>query len=120
LLFDPVRRAGSAGMPAGRGVRRYSYFRANPEGFKLNEWNGSLARSVTDWFGIEGDFGGHRVPGVDTDRHPLMIGPKLACRTGSITPFAPLPIGAGADVNVSGLVALRVAQADYRGGGTSE
>jgi len=74
-----------------------------------------LAPNAADWFGVKGDFSGHGVPRVDIDRHPFRIGPKLAYRAGSITPFAPLPTGAGAHVNVSGLVAMRVAQADYRG-----
>jgi opacity protein-like surface antigen len=125
----------------------YSYLRANPEEFNLNGWNGSVTGNVTNWFGIEGDFSGHygrfldefgrRIPGVHINEHTFMIGPRLAYRAGSITPFAHFliggaragtrdvdfgntedwalatVIGAGVDINLSKSVAVRVAQADW-------
>jgi hypothetical protein len=124
----------------------YSYLRTNPDGFNLNGWNASVTGNITDWFGIEGDFSGQyghpkdefgSIPEFKIDHHTFMVGPKLSYRTGSITPFAHLligaaragtreagygstsdwalatVIGAGVDIDISKMVAIRVAQADW-------
>ncbi len=121
----------------------YSYLRANPEELNLNGWNASFAGNLTDWFGVEADFSGHYASpnefpfsGVDINHYTFMGGPKLALRSGPITPFAHFLIGAaragtsefgastsdyalaaaiggGIDFNLSSVVAVRVFQADY-------
>jgi opacity protein-like surface antigen len=126
----------------------YSYLRVNPDGLNLNGWNASVTGNITDWFGIEGDFSGHyghprdvfgSISDIKIDHHTFMVGPKLAYRAGSITPFAHFligtaragsrefgfgfgstsdwalatVIGAGVDIDISKSVAVRVAQADW-------
>ena len=81
----------------------YAYLRANPEGFNLHGWNASVAGSITDWFGVEGDLSGHyghpsdrfgSIPGIDIDQYTFMGGPRLAYRAGPVVPFAHFLIGA--------------------------
>ena len=147
LLAIPFAAFAQPEYPPAEVFGGYSYLKANPEDFNLNGWNASVAGNVTDWFGIEGDFSGHyghplddfgrSIPGVHIDQHTFMIGPRLAYRAGSITPFGHFLIGAaragtrddmlgntsdwalatiigaGVDINLSRSVALRVAQADW-------
>lgn len=146
IFTVPFSAVAQPEYPSAEVLAGYSYFRANPEQFNLNGWNASVAGNITDWFGVEWDFGGHyghptdrfgRIPGIRIDHHTFMVGPKLAYRAGSITPFAHFLIGAaragtrdvdfgntsdwalatvvgaGVDINLSRTVALRVAQADY-------
>ena len=37
----------------------YSYFRADPVGFNLNGFEGSLSGNISPWFGVVGDISGH-------------------------------------------------------------
>jgi opacity protein-like surface antigen len=147
ILLVPFAAMAQPEYPPAEVFGGYSYLRANPDEFNLNGWNASATGNVTDWFGIEGDFSGHygrpldafgrRIPGVHIDQHTFMVGPKLAYRAGSITPFAHFligaaragtrdelfgntsdwalttVIGAGVDVNLSKSIAVRVAQADW-------
>lgn len=146
LLAIPFAAMAQPEYPPAEVFGGYSYLRANPEGFNLNGWNASVAGNITDWFGIEGDFSGHyghpkdefgSIPDFNINQHTFMIGPKLAYRAGSITPFAHFLIGAaragshevgfrstsdwalstviggGVDIDVSKSVAIRVAQADW-------
>src|SRR5512146_3252119 len=97
LLAVPFAAMAQPEYPAAEVFGGYSYFRENPEEFNLNGWNASVTGNVTDWFGIEGDFSGHygrmldefgfAIPGVHINNYTVMVGPKLAYRAGSITPF---------------------------------
>jgi hypothetical protein len=147
MLVVPFAALAQSDYPAAEVFGGYSYFRANPEGFNLNGWNASVAGNITNWFGLQWDFSGHygrptdqfgdRIPGVHIDHHTFMMGPKLAYRAGTVTPFAHLligaaragtrdvlygktydwalatVIGAGVDIDISPAVALRMAQVDY-------
>jgi len=147
LLAVPFAAMAQPEYPPAEVFGGYSYFRANPEGFNLHGWNASVTGNITHWFGIEGDVSGHygspsdrfgTIPGIDIDQYNFLAGPRLAYRTGSITPFAHFLIGAaragthdeffddtttdwalatviggGLDINVSRSLAIRVAQADW-------
>ncbi len=147
VLMVPLVATAQPEYPPAEVFGGYSYLRANPEEFNLNGWNASVTGNVTDWFGIEGDFSGHyghpsdefgTIRDIFINQHTFMVGPKLAYRAGSITPFAHFLIGGaragtrndidftrfsdwalatvvggGVDINLSRSVAVRVAQADW-------
>ncbi len=147
ILSVPFAAMAQPGYPPVEVFGGYSYFRANPEEFNLNGWNASIAGNVTNWFGIQWDFSGHyghptdqfgrSISGIHIDNYTFMMGPRLAYRAGSFTPFAHFLLGAaragtrdvsfgntsdwalaaviggGVDLNVSRSVAVRMAQVDY-------
>lgn len=145
LLLLPMAALAQPEFPRAEVFAGYSYFRANPDGLNLNGWNGSVTGNINHWLGVEGDFSGHygsprvfgfSVPFVDINSHTIMVGPRVAYRSGSITPFAHFLVGAaragtsgfgasisdsafaaamggGIDFHLSRSVAVRAIQADY-------
>jgi hypothetical protein len=145
VFLAPLAVAAQDEYPRAEVFGGYSYFRANPDGSNLNGWDASVAINLTNWFGVEGDFSGHygspevfgfNIPFVDINSYTFMAGPKLAYRSGLVTPFAHFLIGAarastgafgvsvsdsalatvvggGIDINLNRSIAIRAIQADY-------
>ncbi len=69
----------------------YSYLRVSDQGSSanFNGGSGSLSYNLTPWLGVVGDFGGYHWSsnGVDANVVTYMGGPKIAYRSGRITPF---------------------------------
>lgn len=154
LVLVPCAMA-AEGAPKAEVYGGYSFFRADDAvsgysnrltSLNLHGWGASVAGNLTDWFGVVGDFSGHygspkvfrfQIPGVDTNVHTFMAGPKISFRSGSaFTPFGQALIGAtrasagtfgfgvadhalsaalggGLDIRVSDSIAIRAIQADY-------
>jgi len=77
----------------------YSYVRVNPgfgfSGQNLNGGSGSLAYNFNSWLGAVADFGGYHwsQSGVDATVVSYLFGPKIAFRSGPVTPFAQVLFG---------------------------
>jgi len=69
----------------------YSYLRVSDQGSSsnFNGGSGSLSYNLAPWLGVVGDFGGYHWSsnGVDANVVSYMGGPKIAYRSGRITPF---------------------------------
>jgi hypothetical protein len=98
----PMTAAAQQHFPRVEAFGGYSYFRANPEGFNLNGWTGSITGNLTDWFGITGDLSGHygrpKFSGIiiqdhDINSHTFLFGPKMSLRGGRMTPFTHFMVG---------------------------
>ena len=95
--------AQNADYPKFEAFGGYSFFRANPEDFNLNGWNGQITGNLSEWFGLTFDIAGHYghpedifgegIDTIDIDQHTFMGGPKLTYRTGRFAPFAQFLIG---------------------------
>jgi len=85
----------------------YSYLRVNPgfgaPGLNFNGGSGSIAYNFTPWLGGVADFGGYHWSnfGEDATAVSYLFGPKVAFRTGPVTPFAQVLFG-GARLSGSG------------------
>lgn len=119
----------------------YSYVRANASGtgFNLNGGSASVSFNPTSSLGIVTDFGGYHVGNiggfsVDGNVYSYMFGPKLALRSGRVTPFVhalfggahategtfgvsenafAMALGGGLDVNATDHIGIRLIQAEY-------
>jgi opacity protein-like surface antigen len=117
LLFASAASAQDEG-PKAEIFAGYSYGRVNPgfgiPGFNMNGGSASVSFNPTSSLGIVADFGGYHtgnisgVP-VDLNIYTYLFGPKLAYRSGKVTPFVQALFG-GAHASVSGtpLVDARV------------
>ncbi len=126
-LLVPATTALAQEYPRAEVFGGYSYFRANPEGYNLNGWNGSIAGNITNWFGVVGDISGHYGFPTEfgfTDRsvhinsYTFMGGPKLSYRSHGMTLFAHFLIGdARAGTRIFGFSTSDNALAAAIGGG---
>lgn len=77
----------------------YSYVRVNPgfgaPGVNFNGGSGSIAYNFTPMIGAVADFGGYHwsQSGADATIVSYLFGPKVAFRSGPVTPFAQVLFG---------------------------
>lgn len=141
LLFAGM--AAAQGNPSVEIFGGYSYVRVSVSGTNvtanLNGGGGSVSFNPNRWLGLVGDFGGyHGGPSdLNGDVYTYLFGPKVAFRTGKITPFVhalvggahvmagsklnaggaenafATALGGGLDWNATSYIGIRLVQAEY-------
>jgi opacity protein-like surface antigen len=139
LLLSAVA-ASAQDYPKAEVFGGYSFLHVTDQGASANANGGSGSISVnpSNWLGVVADFGGYH-GGNDfgnADLYTYMFGPKLAYRTGKITPFVQalfggahlsaggfggsasanafaMALGGGVDWNATPHIGIRVIQAEY-------
>jgi len=104
MLLSAVA-ASAQDMPKAEVFGGYSYLHVSDQGAtaNFNGGSGSLSYDPNSWLGIVGDFGGYHWSdsGVDANVITYLFGPKIAFRSGKITPFVQALFG-GAHLSGSG------------------
>ena len=127
ILMMPVLASAQDDTPEVEVFGGYSYLRADEEligigddNEDLHGWNGSVAYSLNDWFGLEADFAGHYgsdrttlvspvfgptpFPSVTLDvdadarQHTFLFGPRVTARGDRVTGFGHALFG-GANIH---------------------
>jgi peptidoglycan-associated lipoprotein len=139
LLFSAVA-ASAQDYPKAEVFGGYSYLHVSDQGASanFNGGSGSVSYNPNSWLGIVGDFGGYHWSGSGADANVItyMFGPKIAFRSGKVTPFVQtlfggghisgsafggsgsenafaMALGGGVDWNATEHIGVRLVQAEY-------
>lgn len=137
LLFSAVA-ASAQESPKVEAFGGYSYVHISDSSVNLstglNGGSGSVSFNPNNWLGVVADFGGYEgsQSGFNGTLYSYLFGPKIAFRSGRITPFAQalfggahasvgsssenafaMALGGGVDANVTSHIGVRLVQAEY-------